>query len=169
MTDRVIMGANWWIDTLNCRKRLDSVALPRLNKTMDRFVNGGGWTAIAIPGEIEELTAPVTMKGAHEDVRSLFGREPGDWSTFTYYERLRDIMAGKNLGRVVTLRGLLNEVQQPRVTGKKAEMTTYTFGTIVNYKDMVNGNVIHEIDFDNNTLIINGTDYSAEANRLIAA
>ena len=169
MTDRVIMGANWYVGTLNCRKRLESATLPRLNKTMDRFVSGGGWFALGIPGEIEELTATITVKGAHEDIRGLFGREPGDWVDLYYYERLRDIMAGQNIGRVVTLRGLLNEAQQPRVTGKRAEMTSYTFGTIVSYKDIVSGNVIHGMDYDTNTLIINGTDYSAEANRLLAS
>lgn len=169
MTDRVIMGANWWVDTLNCRKRLESATLPRLNKAVDRFVAGGGWMALSIPAEIEELTATITLKGAHEDLRSLFGREPGDWTTFYYYERLRDIMAGKNIGRVVTIKGLVQEVQQPRVTGKRADMTSYTIGSIVSYKDKVNGNIVHEIDFDNNQLTMNGTDYSSDANRLLSA
>ena len=169
MTDRNIMGCNWWVEQINCRKRLESAQLPRLNKTVERFVAGGGWMAMNIPMEIEELTATITLKGAHEDLRSLFGKEPGDWTTFYYYERLRDIMAGQNVGRVVVMKGLLQEVQQPRVTGRRADMTTYTIGSIVSYLDKVNGNIITGVDFDTNTLILNGVDYSAEANRLIAA
>ena len=169
MTDRVIMGANWYVDSLNCRKRLESATMPRLNKVVERFVSGGSWMAISIPGEIEELSMPFTLKGAHEDVRGLFGREPGDWTTFYYYERLRDIMAGVNIGRVVTVTGLVQEVQPPRVQGKRADATAYTVGSIVTYKDVVNGTNVHYFDFDTNSLTLNGVDYSTSANQLIAA
>lgn len=169
MTDSVIMGANWWCDTLNCRKRLERAQLPRLNKARDAFVAGGGFFKMAMPQEIEELEAKISLRGSHEDVRGLFGNEPGDWTTFYYYERLRDIMAGKNRGRVVIMRGLLQEVEQAQVQGKKAEPTNYTFGSIVLYQDITDGKVIHLMDFDNNRLVMNGQDYSAEHNRLIAA
>lgn len=168
MTDSVIMGANWYVDTLNCAKRLESAQLPRLSRARDSFVAGGGWQSLSIPQHIEDLEASITLKGAHEDIRGLFGREPGDWTTFYYYERLRDIMAGVNRGRVVILKGLLQEVQQPRVTGKRADMTTYTIGSIVLYKDITDGKTVHKMDYDNNQLILNGTNYSEEANRLIA-
>ncbi len=168
MTDRVIMGANWYVGTINQAKRLDSVTLPRLNKAVDRFVSGGGWMALSVPTEIEELTATFSLKGAHEDVRGLFGYEPGDWTSFFYYERLRDIMAGQNIGRVVTITGLVQEVQQPRVTGKRADMTTYTIGSIVTYKDVLNGVQVHYLDFDTNSLVMNGVDYSSSVNALLA-
>lgn len=168
MTDRVIRAANWYVDTINCAKRIDSLTLPRLNKSVDRFMASGSWMALAIPDAIEELTATAVMKGAHEDIRGLFGREPGDWTTFYYYERLRDIMASTNIGRLVTLKGLLQEVQQPRVTGMRADNTTYTIGSIVTYTDVVNGVTVHKIDFDTNTLIMNGVDYSTANNQLIA-
>ena len=168
MTDRVIMGANWYVDSINCAKRLESVTLPRLNKAVDRFVSGGGWMAISVPTEIEELTATVTMKGAHEDIRGLFGNEPGDWTTFYYYERLRDIMAGRDTGRLVKMTGLLQEVQQPRITGKRADMTTYTIGSIITYADVINGTKVHYMDFDTNSLVMNGKDYSSAANTMLA-
>lgn len=169
MSDSVIMGANWWSDTLNCRKRMEQVRLPNLRKAVDGFVPGGGFFAMEIPYEIEPLQATLSLKGSHEDMRSLFGREPGDWSTFYYYERLRDLMAGVNRGRVVILKGLLISVEQPQIRGKRAELTNYTFGSIVLYHDLVDGKTIHKMDFDNNQLVINGKDYSAEHNRLIAA
>lgn len=167
--DSVIMGANWWIDTLNQRKRLVRCRLPRLTKARDAFVAGGGYFRLALPQEIEELEAPFTLKGSHEDVRGLFGREPGDWSTFTYYERLRDLMQGVNRGRVVTMKGLVNEVEQPQVEGKRADMTNYTIGSIIFYRDLVDGKTVHLMDFENNKLVMNGVDYSQEHNRLIAA
>ncbi len=168
MTDSVIMGGNWYVDTLNCGKRLESVQLPRLSRARDSFVQGGGWQSISIPQHVEDLEANVTMKGSHADIRGLFGREAGDWTTFYYYERLRDIMNGVNKGRVVTLKGLLQEVQQPRVTGKRADMTTYTIGSIVLYKDVTDGKTVHLLDYQNNKLVMNGADYSTAANQILA-
>lgn len=169
MTDRVIMGANWWNDTLNCRKRMESAQLPSLKRARDAFVAGGGFFRVSLPQEIEELEARLNLRGSHDDIRGLFGREPGDWTTFYYYERLRDLMAGKNYGRVVTLKGLVMDVEQPRVQGKKADTTNFTMGCIVLYHDVVDGKTVHKFDFDKNGLIINGVDYGAEHNRLIAA
>jgi hypothetical protein len=169
MSDSVIMGANWWVDKLNCRKRMDFVRLPNLNKAREAYVAGGGFFRFSMPGEIEELEAQLGMRGSHEDVRGLFGNEPGDWTTLYYYERLRDIMAGKNRGRVVIMKGLLQQVEQPRIQGKRADVTTYTFGSIVTYKDITDGKVVHLMDFDNNQLVMNGVSYSDEHNRLIAA
>ena len=168
MTDRVIMGANWYVDSINCAKRLDSVTLPRLSKAKDRFVAGGGWMALGLPQEIEELTCSVVMKGNHEDIRGLFGAEPGDWTNFYYYERLRDIMAGKDVGRVVAITGLLEEVQQPRINGRRADNTTYTIGSIITYSDVINGVKVHYMDFDTNALVMNGKDYSTAANTMLA-
>ena len=167
--DGVIMGANWYVDTLNQRKRLARVRLPRLQKAREAYVAGGGFFRFSMPMEIEELEAPFSMHGSHDDVRSLFGREPGDYTTFFYYERLRDIMVGENRGRVVRLKGLINEVEQAQVEGKKGDTTNYTVGSIVLYHDIVDGRTIHKFDFENNQLVINGVDYSQEHNRLIAA
>lgn len=167
--DSIIMGGNWYVDTLNCRKRLARARMPRLSKAREDYVTGGGFFRVSLPQEIEGLEAPFSLHGSHEDVRSLFGREPGDWTSFYYYERLRDIMEGRNRGRVVTLKGLVNEVEQPQVEGKKADTSNYTVGSVVLYHDIVDGKTVHKFDFFANKLIINGVDYSEEHNRLIAA
>lgn len=167
--DSVIYGANWYVDTLNQRLRLDTAQMPALSRVSETIQLAGGWMAFEHPGEIEPLAAPFTLKGGHDDIRSLFGREPGDWTTFYYYERLRDIQAGTNKGRVVILKGLVSSVSQPRVGGKGGGMTDYQVGSIVSYEDIVDGKRIHHFDFFANRLVINGTDYAAEHNAIIAA
>ncbi|WP_246775854.1 phage major tail tube protein [Methylobacterium aquaticum] len=169
MTDRVIMGANWYVDRLNCRLGLVQCRMPRLTKAKDAFVAGGGFFRLAIPYEIEELEAQFSMRGSHEQVRKLFGYEPGEYTTFYYYERLRDIMAGRNVGRVVMLKGLVNEVEQSQVRGKKGEDVQYTIGSIVLYHDIHDGQTVHKFDFRNNQLVMDGVDYSLEHNQLVAA
>lgn len=167
--DRIIMGANWYVDSLNQMLRLEKIQLPELERDSESFAPGGGFFQIDIPYEIQALEAPFSLNGSHADVRSLFGREPGDWTNFYYYERLRDIRDGKNLGRVVMLRGLIGSVKQAEVKGKKADMTDYKVTSIVHYHDVLDGKTVHKMDFFTNTLIIDTVDYSAPINRLLGA
>lgn len=167
--DRIIQGANWYVDTLNQRLRLAEITMPELNRAKEVLQMGGGFFNLSVPYEIEELEAPFSLNGSHEDIRSLFGREPGDWTTFFYYERLRDIVNGVNKGRVVILKGLVTKVTQSKVTGKKGDASGYAVGSIVEYRDIVDGKEIHRFDLFNNHLIMNGVNYSQSHNEIIAA
>lgn len=167
--DRIIQGGNAYLNNTNMRLALAEATLPSLTKAKETLVAGGGFFALGVPGEIEELEASFSLNGGHEYVRSQFGREPGDWSTLYWYERLRDIKNGKNIGRVVIMKGLIQEVAQPKVAGKKADASQYKFGTIVEYRDIMNGVEVHRFDFFNNTLIMEGVNYTDEHNRIIAA
>lgn len=181
--DNVIRGANWYVEEINCRLRLDEVKLPVLKREMTTLSLGGGYFGLELPGEISPMMAESSLNGSHADLRSRFGREPGDWTTFYYYEALLNVFpqpvsgqsqqgAGgpKLKGRIVTMKGLLNEVEQPGVKGLKASgATRMRWSTIVLYQDIVDGVTVHKMDVQNNELIINGQNYTAEFNRLIAA
>ncbi len=149
---------------------------------MSTYVMGGGYFGIELPGEINPLTAEMSVNGVHEDLKSRFGREPGDWTTLVYYENLLDVFpaastgetetnAGPKLkGRVVFLKGLLTGYTQAGVKGMKSTgATRLRWSSIVLYHDLFNGRTIHKFDVQNNTLIIDGVNYTAEHNRLIAA
>lgn len=167
--DSLIYGANWYVDTLNQRQRLAKAQLPDLNRVKDAITLGGGWFKFDHAGEIEPLVMPFGLHGSHDDIRSLFGREAGDWTNFYYYERLRDIRQGINKGRIVIVKGLVGKVSQPQVTGKIGGQTDYEVSSIVSYRDMVDGKMVHHFNFFANKLVINGVDYSADHNRIIAA
>jgi len=158
------------------------VKLPTLSREMVPLAMGGGFFAIELPSEIQPLTAEATLNGSHADIRSRFGREPGDWTTCYYYESLLNVFPASGtgeqqaatgpsrMGRIVILKGLLNEVDQPEVRGlKPSGATRFNWSSIVHYHDSVDGRVIHKFDIATNTLIINGVNYTAEHNRLIAA
>lgn len=179
--DSIIRGANWYVEELNCRLRLETAKLPQLTREMTPYAMGGGFFGLELPGEIQPLTAEATFNGSHADLRSRFGREPGDWTTFYYYESLLNVFPvnaggeaatnGPRLkGRVVILKGLINEIDPPEVRGVKAGgATRFGFSTIVHYHDVVDGRTVHKFDIATNTLIIEGVNYTAEHNRLIAA
>ncbi len=180
--DRIIRGSNWYCGEINQRQRVDETTLPELTREMSTFVMGGGYFGIELPGEINPLKAEMSVNGVHESLKSRFGREPGDWTTLTYYESLLDVFpagstgdttaagAPKLTGRVVFLKGLLNGYTQGGVKGMKSSgATKLSWSSIVLYHDIFDGKTIHKFDVQNNTLIIDGVNYTAEHNRLIAA
>ena len=150
--DRIIRGANWYCQETNQRQRIDETTLPELRRDMLPFVMGGGYFAFELPAEIAPLTCEMAVNGVHEDLKSRFGREPGDWTNLRYYE------------------SLLNQFTQGGVKGMKSSAATRLgWSSIVLYHDMFNGKTVHKFDLQNNILIINGVNYTAEHNRLVAA
>lgn len=89
--DNVIRGANWYVEEINCRLRLDEVKLPTLKRNMNALSLGAGYFGLELPDEISPMTAESSLNGSHADLRSRFGREPGDWTTFFYYEALLNV------------------------------------------------------------------------------
>lgn len=168
--DRMIYGGNLYLNSINLRLPLNKAKMPNLRRAKETIKSG--FFALGVPYEIEELEATFSLNGGHDYVRAEFGKEPGDYSTIYWYERIRDIRVKaekRNMGRVVMLTGLLSEVEQPEVEGKKAAPTQYKFGTIVDYRDIFDSREIHRMTFETNTLVIDGVNYSEEHNQLVAA
>jgi phage tail tube protein FII len=180
--DRIIRGANWYCQQTNQRQRADETTLPALTREMVSFVMGGGYFGMELPAEIQPLTCEMTVNGVHEDLKARFGREPGDWTELRYYENLLNVFPASSngevqtsgnpqlTGRVVFIKGLLNGFEQGGVKGMKSSAATrLRWSSIVLYHDLFNGRTVHKFDVQNNELIIDGVNYTAEHNRIIAA
>lgn len=180
--DSIIRGANWYCEETNQRQRTEETRLPELSREMMPHSMGGGHFAFEIPAEIAALTAEMDVNGIHPDLKSRFGREPGDWTNLRYYESLLNVFPADSngstqttgkprlRGRVVFLKGLLNGYGQGGVKGVKATaVTRLRWSSIVLYHDIVDGKTVHKMDIQNNILIIDGVNYTAEHNQLIRA
>jgi len=172
--DAIIRGANVYVDEINQRRKLDSAKLPTLKREMLDHYLGGGYYKFSLASEIAPLEAEFMLDGVAGDLHSRFGRDPGDWTTITIYQSLLDATGGDSkavrFGRVVLIRGLISEIEQPAVNGMKAkDKTKVKMGSIVKYQDILSGVTVHKFDVVSNTLVVNTANYSAEHNRLIAA
>jgi P2 family phage contractile tail tube protein len=166
---KVIWGGNVWLKDQNLALSCAKFKLPDLSRAMEDINASGSYFGLQVPREIEAMTATVTLNGPDSRVRIKFGREPGDWSELYYYERIKEIVAGVEIGRVVYLKGLFTKVEQPEVTQNKASgQTVATMTTIVHYHDRENGKTIHKFDYFNNTVVVDGVDLTATHNQLIA-
>lgn len=183
MSDRHLYGGNWYCDETNLWQRIDETTLPVLDREMTPLVMGGGYFGLELPGEIKPLTVEQSVNGEPEDLRLHFGRDPGDWTTLRHYQRMINVFpadanpAGqsttptpaKSIGRIVFLKGLLTTYTPGGTKQLKASgATKLKWSSIVLYHDIVDGRTIHKFDVQNNTLIINGINYTAEHNRMLA-
>ncbi|PWE52253.1 hypothetical protein DEM27_31900 [Metarhizobium album] len=181
--DRLIYGANWYCDETKQWQRVDETTLPVLEREMVQYVMGGGYFGLDLPAEIRPLSCEQTVNGEYEDLRVHFGRDPGDWTTLRYFQKLINVFPASSngdvnpttptparaLGRVVFLKGLLTSYTPGAVKGLKASAATrLRWQSIVLYHDIVDGRTIHKFDAQNNILIIDGQNYTAEHNRLLA-
>ncbi|WP_182085200.1 phage major tail tube protein [Aureimonas sp. ME7] len=167
MTDRVILGGNWYIQEINQAHRIAECGLPDLRMNTEQFVMSGGYFTFDSPTEVSALGFEIALQGAHEAVRGRFGREPGDWTTFTYYERTKDLDTNKNFSRVVSITGLVNGIANPRIVGRRPGVTRYAGGSVWKYIDIQDGKVIHRFDFRRNILVADGVEISATGNDIL--
>ncbi len=145
--DNQIHGGNWFFDTLNAWRVLDTVDLPSIERAMASFAPGGHVMSAAFPEEIKDLMARIKLRGYSPDVHGLVGREPGNYTTATWYENLISFRTGEQKGRVVSMKGLLNAVKPDRRQGMKKTGTEYDFSSIVLYTDSYDGRIVHKFDF----------------------
>jgi phage tail tube protein FII len=144
--DNIVRGCNWYFDALNAWRVLDQVEIPDIEQNLEAFTPGGHNMSVEWPEDWKPLAATIKLRNDDPRVRSLCGREPGNYITATYYENLRSFRDGTNKGRVIVLKGLLTMVKAEARKGVKMSGTEYRFSTIVRYEDMVDGAVVHRFD-----------------------
>ena len=145
--DNVIRGGNWYFEQFNLWRVLDEVTVPELSFGGDDFAPGGHMMEVEFPETLKPLKATIKTRTADPAIRAMCGRQPGDYVSATYYENLVSFRDGSNKGRIVMLKGLINEVKQDATKGLKTVGVEYTFSTIVLYRDIVDGRDIHMFDF----------------------
>jgi P2 family phage contractile tail tube protein len=165
----IIYGGNVWLKDQNLALSCSKFKLPDLSRAMRDIEASGSYFGMKVPAEIEAMEASLELNGPDERVRIKFGREPGDWTELYYYERIKEIVAGADIGRVVYLKCLVSKIEQPETTQNKASGNTkITFGTVVHYHDRQDGRTVHKFDYFNNTVVVDGVDLTATHNQMIA-
>jgi phage tail tube protein FII len=172
--DNMVRGGNWFFDTLNTYRVLESVTLPEIKFTGEAFTPAGHMMGVDFQEEMEVLMATIKLKSSDDKIRGLVGKSQPDYTTCTYYENLESYReGGQRKGRVITIKGLIRSAKQDEVKGLKPAGTEFEVNTIVLYHDMVDGRTIHKFDFFGGAgeTVINGERPYAQmaANLMIGA
>lgn len=164
----VVYGGNLWLKSDNLALSVARIKLPDLKRAMVDISSSGSFFGMQVPAEVEALTAEFDLNGPDKRARIKFGRDPGDWTELYYYERIRELVAGQDIGRVVYLKGLITEVTPADTEKNKAKgPMKFRMATIVHYHDRQDGQTVHKFDYFNNTVIAGGDDLTSSHNSLI--
>ena len=167
--DNMVRAGNWFFDTFNAWRVLDTVKLPDIERAMEAFVPGGHMFGAEFPEHFNPLKADIELKNDSPEIRGLCGKEPGDYTTATYYEHLISYRTGETKGRIISMKGLVTSVKAAQRKGMKPAGTGYMFSTIVSYVDSFDGRITHKFDLfaGPGATVINGaTPFAAMASNL---
>lgn len=162
----LLKNINCFVDGRGHAGEIEELTPPSLRLLTEEFRGGGMDVAVDVPMGMEKLEASFSLKGYSPEVLKLFGLAPGNSIPLIFRGALEDD-DGTVKAVVMTMRGFLREVDpgswQP---GQMAPLR----GTVSlrYFKQTIDGELIHEIDADNMTRVINGVDQLAAQRQALA-
>ena len=160
MATKLLKDVNLFIDGRGYAGNVEEFDPPKLAIKTEPHRAGGMDAPVEVDMGMEPLTAMVTLSHAAREALKLFGLAPGNLAPMTL-RGSQENEAGTEVEAVVySLRGTMKEVDPGTwKSGEKApcKMTM----ALRYYKLEIGGETVHEIDVENMTRVIDGTDQLA--------
>ena len=164
-TGKVNQGFNLFIDGRGYAGKVLELELPKLAIKTEEYQPGGYDAPVEVDLGMEKIEANFTLADFDKNALSLFGLGHNKPVACT----IRGALGhgdGVVTPMVAQLQGMLKEVEPPKLKrGEKFEMKVTV--SCKYYKLEMDGQLVHEIDIENMTRIIDGVDYLAEARAAI--
>ncbi|PID40331.1 MAG: phage major tail tube protein [Proteobacteria bacterium] len=135
---------------------------PKITKKMNEYKAGGmAGTTKVFMGEVEEMTADMTLEEYSPEMLKLWGFTNGKDAAMTFRGAMQG--GGETWPVIISMRGEYSEMDPG--SWKKGDDAKLKVTMVVNYlKITINGEEITEIDVNNGILIVDGNDLRAEIN-----
>lgn len=158
-TPKVLRGFNLFVDGQGYAGMTEEVELPKLALKTEEFRPGGYDAPIEMDLGMEKIECSFTLADFNPDVLALFGLGHNAPVACT----IRGALGHGDTEVtpvVVNLQGMWREVEPPKLkAGEKMELKATV--SCKYYRLEVGGRVVHEIDIENMTRIIDGVDQMA--------
>ena len=156
----ILRNVNAFVDGSGYIGRLDEVMLPKLAIKLEEFRAGGMDAPVEIDQGMEKLECSLTTSSVDQGLLERFGVVLGEAVPFAFRGALRSEDATVKAA-VATIRGRIKEIDWGEwKPGEKAPLKAMI--AVRYYKFELAGVVLHEIDIENMTRVINGVDQLAE-------
>ena len=164
-TGKVNQGFNLFVDGQGYAGKVLELELPKLSIKKEEYQPGGYDAPVEVDLGMEKLESNFTLADFDLNALKLFGLGHNKPVVCT----IRGALGhgdGKVTPMVVQLQGMWGELEPPKMKrAEKFEMKVTV--SCKYYKLEMDGQVVHEIDIENMTRIIDGVDYLAEARAAI--
>ena len=158
MLTNILKNCTIFVDGFGKAGDVETITLPVPSLTIEDFRNGGMDMPVGVPLGMEKLEMSFVMSALDPQLLNLFGVSPGDRKAFTVRGALVDELSGEHRAALGRVRGIIKTTDAGEWgAGEKASLTV-SVDSIIYYKLEVGDDVVHEIDIETFTRIINGVD-----------
>jgi len=159
MIPKILKNFNLFVDGRGYVGKCDEVNPPKLNIKAEEYRAGGMDAPISIDMGMEKLEASFMLSEYDKDILKQFGLISGNGVQITLRGALQDDTSTSPI--IIKLRGMYTEIDM----GKFAASEKGTLNCTIScryYSLEIDGEQLIEIDIDNMTRIIGGTDKMTE-------
>ncbi|PZA12478.1 hypothetical protein DNX69_10920 [Rhodopseudomonas palustris] len=162
-------SGNLYAEGINLWLSLSGYKLPQPKVKTEEHHPGGGIMALNVPiGAIEPLSLQYNLKGAPPAVLGQFGMSLAQRRLYTIYELLQDEKDGTKRERIITMRGLMSEVDPDEMKGRGVQGYGYQIHSITDYEDVIDGyGIIASFSFFTNRWQGYGTEIGSDVDNRI--
>lgn len=159
MIPQTLTNMNLFVDGRSFNGRVTELTLPKLRRKTDEHQGGGMDAPIKMSMGLEMLDGSFKVTGVDRELLGFFGIAD-DTAFNAVFRGAYKTQKGEVTSAVVTLRGMLEEVDMGNWKGGEKAETTFAIAPSY-YKFELDGQVVYEIDPVNFVRVINGTDEAA--------
>lgn len=165
MTPNTLKNFNLFVDGRGYAGVVDEITPPKLSIKTDEHRAGGMDVPVELDMGMEAMTMDFTLSQYDADVLKNFGVNNGATLPMTMRGALQ-AEGGAVIPVIINARGMIKMVDDG--TWKAGEKTQLKITAALRYyKRTIGGAVLHEIDVENMTRVINGVDQMADLRNAI--
>ena len=157
--ESVLRDINLFVDGRGYAGKVMEFTLPKLTVKTEEYRAGGMDAPVELDMGMEKLECDFSLDSVDRDALRAWGLVESEKPPLTFRGALQD-KDGTVRAVIVRTRGVIKEVDYG--SWKPGEKATLKFMAAVDYYKLeIDGETIHEIDIENYTRIVNGTDQVA--------
>ena len=163
MIGRILVDYAVFIDGKGYLGDAAQIKLPVIEVKSEEYLGGGMVAPQSIPlGHLDKaMEAEFTFHTNVSKLLETFDIHPGADTAFLIRGSMVDAKDGKQVARVVEMRGALRSYDEDALEASKKLQTKFK-ASLSYYKDMVDGVTHFEIDTQNYVMVVGGKDLLAE-------
>ncbi|CAM5399340.1 hypothetical protein AFEL58S_02010 [Afipia felis] len=157
---QILRNFTWWVDGSSLHLELDELTPPAITDKVEELRVAGMGVDVAMG--LEKLEASTKLFTRNPDVMAKMGLAPGKRIRSTFRGHTVSELDGSSQAEIITMEHRVSGKSDAWKGGDKSGIE-YTLNSIMFYQHTINDRLLHKIDPQNFTCIVDGVDVWKEA------
>lgn len=154
---QVLRKFNAFVEGYSTHLEVEEVTPPNVRDQVETIKAGGLIAEYDVALGLQKLEASIKLNSRQRELMKHVGLAPGVHKMITFRGVGVSEIDGSQQDEVMSITGRLN-LDQGNWQAQSTAMTEYKIGSILFYKHVIAGSVVHHIDLKNFIGIVDGTD-----------